>query len=33
MEFAETGDQIEPNQLVNDIRDRVGRWRAAGTRT
>ncbi|MGH3303070.1 MAG: BPTD_3080 family restriction endonuclease [Streptosporangiaceae bacterium] len=28
MEFAElTGDQIESNQLVNDIRERVGRWR------
>jgi len=31
MELAElTGDQIEPNQLVNDIRERVCRWREAG---
>jgi type III restriction enzyme len=25
-----TGDQIEKNQLVNDIRERVARWREAG---
>src|SRR5258706_496004 len=31
LELAElTGDQIEKNQLVNDIRERVVRWRDAG---
>jgi type III restriction enzyme len=31
LELAElTGDQIEKNQFVNDIRERVGRWRDGG---
>jgi len=31
LEFAElTGDQIEKNDFVNQVRNRVGRWREAG---